>query len=317
MREKPRLLVVGSMNRDIIFYGPEGDQMARNGQLAFANCGYYNGGKAANQAMVASRLGAETTLVGAVGRDANGDGILRDLEQSGIDVRFVRRLEGVPTGLTAIFTMPDGSYYSANVRGGNDHITPELVREAMDAGEFDMALMQMEMPLETVYGTYELARERGIPVILDAGPPRPVDLSRLDGIFMISPNEAETEALAGIPVTDEASALRAARAIREKSRARYVLLKLGGRGAFLLDGADGASYPAFRVNCVDATAAGDAFTMALAISLCRGEAMADSIRRANAAGALCVSRKGGIASVPSAGEIERFLRERASEPGAI
>ena len=309
MQKKPRLLVVGSINRDIIFYDPAGMELQKNGQLAFANYEYFNGGKAANQAVVAKRLGAEPMLVGAVGRDSDGENMIRELSESGVDTRFVKQLEGVRTGLTTILTMPDSSYFSTNVRGGNDHITPEMVREALDAQEIDMIVMQLEMPLETAYGIYDLAKDRKIPVILDAGPPQQIDMSRLDGIFMISPNETETEALAGIPVPDDASALEAARIIQSKSHARYVLLKLGGRGAFLLDGDESASFPAFKVNCVDTTAAGDTFTTALAMKLCEGCSMAESIRYANAAGAICVSRRGGLLSVPNAAEVEQFLKE--------
>ena len=313
MNQKPRLLIVGSINRDIIFYQPEAMELQKNGQLAFANYEFYNGGKAANQAVVAKKLGIEPVLVGAVGKDSDGDSMIRELTETGVDTRFVKQLEGVHTGLTTILTMPDSSYFSTNVRGGNDYITPEMVREAMDAQDIDMLLMQLEMPLETVYGAYKLAQERNIPVVLDAGPPQHLDMSRLNGIFMISPNEAETEGLTGIPVPDDESALRAARRLQSQTNARYVLLKLGGRGAFLLDGDRSASFPAFKIDCVDTTAAGDTFTTALAKQLCLGYSIEDSIRYANAAGALCVSRKGGLISVPDAEEVDKFLEQHRED----
>ncbi len=310
MQTRAKLLIVGSINKDIIFYGPHGSEMKPNGCLVFESCEYFGGGKGANQAAVAAALGADAWLVGAVGWDADGEEMLGTLAACGVDTRYVARVDGVRTGLSAIFTMEDGSYIGANVLGANGRITPGMVEDALDAQPWDMVLMQLEMPLETVYRTHELALERGIPVILDAGPAKRIDLQRLKGIYMISPNEAETEALCGVAAEDEASALRAARLIREASGARYVLLKLGGRGAFLLDGDRSAAFPAFPVKCVDSTAAGDSFTTALMTRLCGGCGMDEAIRYANAAAALCVSRKGGLASIPTAAEVGKFLSDQ-------
>lgn len=310
MRARAKLLIVGSINKDIIFYGPHGSEMKPNGCLVFDSCGYFGGGKGANQAAAAAALGGDAGLVGAVGGDADGEEMLRALAGCRVDTRYVARVDGAKTGLSAIFTMKDGSYIGTNVLGANERITPQMVEDALDAQPWDMLLMQLEMPLETVYRTHELARERGVPVILDAGPAKRIALQRLSGIYMISPNEAETEALCGVAPKDEASALRAARLIREASGARYVLLKLGGRGAFLLDGDRATAFPAFPVECVDSTAAGDTFTTALMTRLCAGSGMAEAIRYANAAAALCVSRKGGLASIPTEAEVDSFLKDQ-------
>lgn len=310
MAKQPQVLVVGSINKDIIFYGPHGDRMTPNGCLVFDACEYFRGGKGGNQAIVAAKLGARAYLVGAVGDDAGGAEMLEGLQQGNVHTEFIAALPEVQTGLSAIFMMKDSSYIGTNILGANSRITPELVEKAMDAHPFDMVLMQLEMPLETVYRTYELAAQRGIPVILDAGPAMNIPLNRLKGIFMISPNEAETTALTGVTVTDEATALEAARILWDKARPQYVLLKLGGRGAFLYDGRESRMYPAFKVNFVDSTGAGDTFTTALMIRLCAKDDIGTAIRYANAAGGLCVSKKGGQSSVPEINEIEALLKEQ-------
>ncbi len=306
----PKLLIVGSINRDLIFYGPHGSQMKPNACLVFDSWAAYHGGKGANQAAAAAVLGAHPTLVGAVGSDPAGEEIASALKALGVDVSGVARVADTQTGLSAIFTMPDGSYVGTNVLGANGRIIPAMVEAALDAQPFDMVLMQLEMPLETVYRTHELARERGLRVILDAGPAQRIDLTRLKGIYMISPNEAETEALTGVVPSDEDSALKACRILVEAAQARYTLLKLGGRGAYLYDGERGISFPAFNVQCVDSTAAGDTFTTALMMRICLGETLPRAIRYANAAAGLCVSRRGGLASVPTADEVSAFLREQ-------
>lgn len=307
MTQTPKLLIVGSINKDIIFYGPHGTEMKLNGCLVFDSCGSFNGGKGANQAAAAAALGAESYLVGAVGQDQNGQEMLQALNGLHVHTDYVLETPEAQTGLSAIFTMPGGSYIGTNVLGANQCITPDMVRNALDAQPFHMVLMQLEMPLETVYRTHELARERGLRVILDAGPAKRIDLSRLKGIYMISPNEAETEALCGIMPADEASVQAAAQAIYREAQPQYVLLKLGGRGAYLYDGREGRSFPAFHVHCVDSTGAGDTFTTALMMKICQGFTLPQAIRYASAAAGLCVSRKGGLSSLPTADEVDQFL----------
>ena len=173
-----------------------------------------------------------------------------------------------------------------------------------------MVLMQLEMPLETVFKTYEMASDRNIPVFLDAGPAMSIPLDRLKGIFIISPNEAETKALTGIDVCDEKSALEAAKYLYDQVNPQYVLLKLGARGALVYDGNTCEMMPTFDVEVVDSTAAGDTFGAALAVRLCRGDSMRQAAMFANAAASICVSRRGAQPSIPRADEVEAFLKKR-------
>ena len=127
----------------------------------------------------------------------------------------------------------------------------------MDENEFDMVVMQLEMPLETVYQTYELAREKEIPVFLDAGPAMKIPLERLKGLFILSPNEAETEALTGICIDSNENALKAAKWLYDEVSPQYVILKMGERGALLYNGTEAKFIECFKVKAVDSTAAGD------------------------------------------------------------
>lgn len=303
----PKILVVGSINKDIIFYNPTVSEFEKNGCVVFEAFSYFNGGKGGNQASAATRLGADVWLVSAVGRDRDAEQVLKGLRNNGVHTDFVAQLESMQTGLSAIFTLPDSSYYGTNVLGANKGITPEMVENALNQVTFDMVLMQLEMPLETVYKTYELAKEKNIPVILDAGPAKSIPMDRLRGIFMVTPNEAETAALTGVVPENMESFRKAAEILMEKTDAKYVLLKLGGMGAYLYDRKIEKLYPPFKTVCVDSTGAGDSFTTAVMIQLCLGKSIDEAIVFGNAAGAICVSRKGGQSSIPSSEEIQALI----------
>ena len=202
-----------------------------------------------------------------------------------------------------------GRYVSYCAMGGNDYVSGEDVRRALEGRSFDMVVMQLEMPLETVYRTYELAKEKNIPVFLDAGPAKSIPLERLRGLFILSPNEAETAAMTGIYPDTEEHAVQAAVWLYEQAQPQYVILKLGSRGALLYDGKKAELIPCFQVKAVDSTAAGDTFGAALAIRLCKGDEIHDAIRFAHAAAGICVSRLGAQVSIPREEEVYEFLKK--------
>lgn len=309
---KPEILVVGSMNMDLIMYNVE--RLPRMGESIYCSgYEYVTGGKGANQAYAAAMQGAKTYLVGRIGTDSNGRALMAQLKKAGVDTTFVAEDEEHPTGLSTMNIDAGGNYFSIFAVGANDHIRPEDVKKAFDQVSFDLVVMQLEIPLETVYQTYEMAKERNIPVFLDAGPAMSIPLERLKGIFVISPNEAETEALTGI-VPDTAEHMEeAARWLYEQAAPRYVLLKLGSRGALLYDGKNMELIEGYRVNAVDTTAAGDTFGAALAVRYCKGADMAAAVRFGHAAAAICVTRKGGHPSIPTAEEVEDFVHRKIKE----
>ena len=307
--DTPKILVVGSINMDICMYEVEG--LPQIGMSSFCT-GYkfVEGGKGSNQALAVSKLGAKSTMAGRIGtKDANGVKLVASLENAGVNTDYIVRDSEHLTGMSIMSILPDGKYYSIYAKGANDYITPEDVKNALDGGHFDMVLMQLEMPSETVYRCFEMAKERKIPVFLDAGPAMKIDFKRLKGLNIISPNEAEAETLTGISVKTDEGTVEAARKLYREIEPEYVLLKLGERGAMLYDGSSVIRIPAFSVNAVDTTAAGDTFSAWFVIQYCKGKPAKEAVLLANAAAAISVTRKGGHPSIPSEKEVEEFCRE--------
>ncbi len=311
---KPKILVVGSMNMDLHMEGA--NQIPGFGEsIMCGDYGYAPGGKGANQAMAAARQGAKVAMVGRVGADDYGNALKKELKEAGICTDYVVTDPKRQTALALMLINEDGRYVCYCAMGANNGICEEDVKAALDGDSFDMVIMQLEMPLETVYRTYELARERNVPVFLDAGPAMSIPLERLKGVYILSPNEAETKALTGISPDTEEEALEAAKRLYQEAQPEYVLLKLGARGALLYDGRVSELIPCFKVDAVDSTAAGDTFGAALAIRLCKGDEIHRAIRFAHAAAGICVSRIGAQMSIPSAEEVEKFLNFDTAKKG--
>lgn len=305
----PKILVVGSMNMDLNIYGIE--KLPRYGEsIQSASYIYHTGGKGTNQAYAAALQGADITMVGRVGDDTNGETIKNELKNAGVDTEYIVKDQQAQTGLAPIMVNQYGEYFSYTVPGANEKLVPSDVERALCSKEFDMVLMQLEMPLETVYKTYELAADMRIPVFLDAGPAMKIPLERLKGIYIISPNEVETKELTGISIDNEEKALQAAKKLYKLTQPKYVILKMGARGSYVYDGMDAQMYPAYNVSAVDSTGAGDTFNAALAVKLCENVGMDEAIKYSTAAAALCVSRHGAQASIPQSQEVHSFLKKR-------
>lgn len=307
--ERPKILVVGSMNMDLYVEGA--NSIPKYGEsILCSNYGYATGGKGSNQAVAAAKQGAEVVAVGRLGADRNGEQLLAALKEAGVKTDYIVVDAQMQTGLALMLLDESGKYVSYVAIGANYRVCAEDVKRALDTEDFDMILMQLEIPLETVFQTYELAKEKGILVFLDAGPAMQIPLERLKGVYILSPNEAETEALTGISVNTNEGALKAAKYLYEKAQPTYVILKLGARGALLYNGQEAKFIECFKVNAVDTTAAGDTFGAALAVQLCKGMKMEDAILFAHAAAGICVSRKGAQIAIPTEEEVENFLVER-------
>lgn len=309
---KPKILVVGSMNMDLMVYGVP--KIPNYGESVLADSySYSTGGKGSNQAIAAALQGAEVTMVGKVGDDENGHILIKELQMSGVNTDYVVVDPDTQTGLAPIMVEKDGKYVCYVVMGGNNRLRSSDVEKVLNEKEFDMVMMQLEMPLETVYQTYELASKKKIPVFLDAGPAMSIPLHRLKGIYIMSPNESETKALTGISVNTEDMAVKAARKLYEEVKPQYVILKMGSRGALLYNGVDAKMIHGFKVEAVDSTAAGDTFGAALVIQLCKGIEIEKATVFAHAAAAICVSRKGAQRSIPAEKEVQEFLKNKERE----
>ena len=305
MDGKPRILVIGSINMDVVL---RAEKFPAPGETVVGtDLSLIPGGKGANQAVALSRLGASASLLGCVGKDPWGEELIEKLEENGVDTVNVASDESLPTGNATIIVDSEGENRIVLIAGANDALRPGLVDAALDAeSSCDAILLQLEIPLRTVYHAISTGAARGIPVILDAGPPRAVPLEKLRGVTVLSPNESETEALTGIRPGDLDSAGKAAALLEESTGANEVVLKLGERGALFKDNGRYELAEAHQVEVVDTTAAGDSFTAALALEHSRGAGIAKAVRRALAAGALAVTRLGAQPSLPTAEEVDRL-----------
>jgi len=306
----PKITVIGSLNIDLVVQVP---RMPAPGET-IAGHGFHiiPGGKGANQAVAAAKLGAQVTMVGRVGNDGFGQMQRRGMEALGIRTEFLITDEEEPTGTALIIVDAQGQNSIVVVSGANGRLTPADVEAARPAiGASDAVLLQLENPISTVQHAAEVARELGVPVVLNPAPAPRQQLSRqlLRNVDYLIPNEFEATALAGIQVTSQDSAKRAAAYLRAQG-VETVILTLGAQGALAISPQGTIYAPAFSVQAVDTTAAGDAFVAAFGVALCEGQPLPEALRFANATGALTVTRLGAQPSLPSREEVEAFLRER-------
>jgi ribokinase len=302
---RPRVVVVGSSNTDMIIKLdriPRPGETVLGGQFVTAA-----GGKGANQAVAAARAGAEVTFIARVGQDMFGDRAVAAFVEEGIDVAHIVRDPDCPSGVALIFVAKDGENSIAVAGGANGKLSPgDMAAGAATLDGASALVMQLETPLETVEAAAEMAARRGVAVILNPAPARPLPAGLLQQVSILTPNETEAELLTGIAVTDETSASRAAATLRDRG-VSTVIITLGARGALLADSTGPRMVAGFPVKAVDTTAAGDVFNGALAVALGEGRALPDAVRLANAAAAISVTRLGAQPSAPTRPEIDRLL----------
>ena len=295
------VLVIGSSNTDLIIRVP---RIPRPGETvlggAFSTAA---GGKGANQAVAAARAGGRVTFVARIGADGFGDRTLAGLEADGIDTRHVLRTAEAPSGIALITVDERGENSISVASGANALLSAADVARAGEAfAAADIVLLQLESPLAAVEAAVRKAGERGIPVILNPAPARELDDALLAGVSVLTPNEHEAELLTGIAVEDERSAREAARRLRDRGPGT-VVITMGERGVYAsAEGSEG-SVPAFKVEPVDTTAAGDVFSGALAVALAERLALREALRFAQAAAAISVTRPGAQPSAPTRAEI--------------
>ncbi|HLH16202.1 MAG TPA: ribokinase [Bryobacteraceae bacterium] len=276
----PHIAVVGSANVDLTTFT---DAFPRPGETIFGrefHLGF--GGKGANQAVAASLCGARVSMVARVGDDLFGPATIGNFAARGIDTTHVRVTPGVSSGVAPIFVDRSGENRILVVKGANDHLLPaDIDAAAAMLRAADCLVLQLEIPLETVYYTLRFARRHGIRSILNPAPAQPLSFEALADADYVIPNETEAEALAGMPVRNLEEARACAAALTGRGL-RGVILTLGANGALW----DGRHLPAYAVQPVDTTGAGDAFIGSFAAFLAAGAPEAEAIARANVYAAL-------------------------------
>lgn len=303
-----KIVVIGSANIDLVTRVPRAPKPGES--VIGHSFATVTGGKGANQAIAAARLGAEVSFVGCVGNDAFGEQQRLSLASAGVNVGALKVHPTEPTGTAVILVAEEGQNSIVVTPSANYGLLPADVEAArgLIAGG-DVVLLQLEIPLESVQRALEIAREAGVLSILDAGPAQRVPPQLLALAGMVSPNETEAEALTGLRVTNPEEARACALALRELG-VREVVMKLGAQGSLYL-GEQGKEFvPAYPVHAVDTTAAGDAFTAALALRWGQAPVRA-AMQFANATGALAATVAGAQPSMPMRAAVEAFLRERA------
>ena len=301
----PKVVVVGSLNMDLAI---KAEKQPQAGETVLGEeFGMFTGGKGFNQALAAARLGAEVAMVGRLGADLFGDELMSMLTDDKVDGRFVVRDAEAGTGIASIFIGPEGENRIVVVPRANMRLTVADVERASSCiAAADILLLQLEVPIEASQNAAEIARANDTLVILDPAPAQELPDSFLRLADILTPNELETESLSGVNVSDQKGVEQAAQIIFDKG-VPTVVLTLGDRGALLLTADLKKIVPAYRVNVIDTTAAGDAFCGALATALAQGKTIEDALTFANAAGALAVTVLGAGPAIPTSEAITEFL----------
>lgn len=295
-----KIIVIGSANTDMVV---KTDKHPLPGETKMGGEFFMNaGGKGANQAVAAARLGGQVSFVAKVGNDIFGKQTLVGLTNENIDTSHVFIDDTAPSGTALIIVNAEGENSIVVAPGANAKLSVDDVSSIGDLSEAAFILMQLEIPIETITAVIDLARINGKHVILNPAPAQHLSDAILNGLFLIVPNESEASLLTGIPVTDLASASLAADALIQKG-VSHVIITLGKQGAYFKSAYKEFSIPAPSVVAVDTTAAGDTFCGALTVAKTEGKDWEDAIRFAITAASISVTRMGAQASVPYRTEI--------------
>ncbi len=303
-----RVLVISSANMDFIM---RVGTMPRDGQtlVETRSYDYVPGGKGANAALTLAKLGADTIFCTRLGNDNHGQRLKTLYSENGIDTRFITADKNLPTGLATIIVEDGGQNRIVVYPGANLKLSALDVEDAMTSIP-DAVFLQLEIPVEAVIAATKFANKRNIPVFVDAGPARAdFPLEELGKLEVISPNESETFALTGIFPNNITNCLRAATVLMQKVETKYVVIKLGERGAYIHDGKYSQLVTTYEGEVVDTTAAGDAFTSAMTLEYLRSGDITKAVKYANAVGTIVVGKVGASTSIPTAAEVEKFIRE--------
>ena len=302
---KPRIVVVGSANMDLVV---RTERIPAPGETVLGGEFFQlRGGKGANQAVAAARLGGEVAFVGCVGQDAFGDSLLAGLKQDGIDIKHVRRREGAASGVALIGVDARGQNSIIVAPGANALLTASDIDAAEATIEgADAVVAQLEIPQEAVAQAMHLAVLEGLHTILNPAPFHhgdKISLALLSSIEVLVPNEHEAAAILGIAPRQAGSDYSQVAASLLRFGAASVIITLGRQGCILADEHGVRQIPASVVEAVDTTAAGDCFCGALAVGMAEGMSLDDAARFASAAAAISVTRMGAQPSMPMRSEL--------------
>ncbi len=297
-----KIVVVGSCNTDMVI---NMDRLPLPGETLLGGKFFMNaGGKGANQAVAAARLGGKVNFVAKVGNDPFGIRSIDQYKAEGIGTKHVVVDKEHPSGVALILVDAHGENSIAVASGANAHLLPEDIDQAKGIIEdCDILLMQLETPMETIEHAAQMAKRAGGKVILNPAPAHSLPESLLANLYMLIANETEAEYISGTRITDMDSVARAADIICHRG-VENVVITLGSKGAFIKERDTYHQVPALKVKAVDATAAGDTFCGAVCVALAEGRGIIEAVTFANRAAAVTVTRMGAQSSLPYRREVE-------------
>lgn len=302
------LTVLGSINADHVISVP---YFAKPGETLTGHSYHIAyGGKGANQAVAAARLGAKVSFIGCIGNDDIGRAMKSAFAQDGINTHSIKTIENEMTGIAMIQVAESGENSIVISAGANGHLDEAVVAEYQaEIAQAECLLMQLETPLPAIIQAAKIAKEKGTKVILNPAPAQALPYELLSLLDMITPNETEAEILTGVKVIDESSAQQAAQVFHQKGIEK-VLITLGSKGVFVSENGVGQIVAGFRVKAVDTTAAGDTFNGALVTAMLEDKPLNEAILFAHASAAISVTRKGAQPSIPTRQEALEFLNQQ-------
>lgn len=308
MNRKPRVVVLGGINTDYVVHSkslPEAGQTVQGGDLFVGP-----GGKGANQAVAAARLGAEVFLIGQVGQEERGNDLVKGLAEEGIDTRFISFDPNHPSGAAIITVDAIGEKKISAALGANMTLKVAHVRKAEQViRTSDVVLMQFETAMENVLEAAKLAKKHGVKVVLDPAPPTKISSELFKLVYAIRPNADEAEQLTGVKVKDRASARKATQVLLKKG-VQVAAVQAGDAGDLIVSKDEEVLVPRAKVNSVDSTGAGDAFAAGLAVAIAEGMPLPEAALFANVTAALSTTKFGAQAGMPRREQVERFLKKR-------
>ena len=311
-RGKAKIVVVGSSNMDLVVKAkriPAVGETILGGDFVMVP-----GGKGANQAVAAAKLGTEVYFVAKLGDDIFGKQSLNNFKKEGVNTKYVNQTKEAPSGVALIMVDEEGNNVIVVAPGANQKLSSEDVKKAQSCIASSGALvLQLEVPMATVEFAARLAFSCGVPVILDPAPAQKLSMELLKIVDVLKPNETEAQILTGIKVADKNSARKAAENLLDCG-VKAVVLTMGAKG-FLFAGSDGVEFvPGIKVKAIDATAAGDAFTGALAVKMAERKPLREAALFANYVAALSVTKMGAQSSMPTRQAVESFIKNTGSCP---